>query len=121
METTADSARASRTARRLHQARIRFWRDFVVSSYFVGVFGAVLFIGAVLMVGNFREPDRLEKSVAHGQTAQITRPLLDGTFCRHIVFDNTTAQSIEDKVERCEQPDSKPRAKRKTAFSWGGR
>ena len=35
-------------------------------------------------------------------TAQIRRPLLDGTFCRNIVFDNNTSQSITDKVERCD-------------------
>jgi hypothetical protein len=97
---------------------------FVVSAFFVIIIGANLFIGAVVVIGNFRGPGVVEKSAPLGHTAQVKRPLLDGTFCRNIIFDNNTSLSIEDKIERCEPLARKavePDVKRKTGFSWGGR
>lgn len=38
-----------------------------------------------------------------GRTVQIRRPLRDDTFCRSIIYDNQTSQSIEDKVKRCDK------------------
>jgi hypothetical protein len=78
------------------------------------------------MMGNFGNPFDSGKAT-HTPTAQIKLPLLDGTFCRNIVFDNTTSHSIEDKVERCDgapnaaSPPSPPSGNRRTQFSWGGR
>ena len=111
-----------RAARRQHEARIRFWRVFAVSSFFAVALGANLYIGAVVMTGNFGGKFSVEKIVpGGGHTAQFKRPLLDGTFCRTIVYDNNTANSLEDKVERCDKKATQPRGKERTQFSWGGR
>jgi hypothetical protein len=94
--TTAKALRAAREAR---EARVKFWRVFAVSSFFAVVLGANLFVGAVVLVGNLRgapaddEPD---------------------------VGDGRVAQTIEDKVERCDHR-AKKGTKRKSEFSWGGR
>ena len=109
-----------RTARRRRETRIRFWSVFAVSAFFVVALGASLYIGAVVAMGNFSGQFDA-KAAASRHTAQIKRPLLDGTFCRTTVFDNTTAQTIEDKVERCARAVSPPKSKTKTQFSWGGR
>ena len=109
-----------RAARQQREARIRFWRAFAVSSFFVVALGANLYVGAVVVVGKFGSPFASGKTT-NAQTAQIRRPLLDGTFCRNIVFDNDTAKSIEDKVERCDKVSNQPRGRTKTQFSWGGR
>ena len=119
----ADSGRNTlrlRAARQQHEARVRFWRVFAVSTFFVVALGANLYIGAVVMMGNFGNPFAVSKAPLT-PTVQIKRPLLDGTFCRNIVFDNNTAKSIEDKVERCDKVPTQPRGKTKTQFSWGGR
>ena len=109
-----------RAARQQREARLRFWRVFAVSSFFVVALGANLYIGTVVMMGNFGNPFYSGKATP-GSTAQIKRPLLDGTFCRNIVFDNTTSHAIEDKVERCDKKADQPRGRTRTQFSWGGR
>ena len=109
-----------RAARQQAEARIRFWRAFAVSSFFVVALGANLYIGAVVMMGNFGNPFAVSKAPLT-PTAQIKRPLLDGTFCRNIVFDNVTSHAIEEKVERCDQKTNQPKVRARTMFSWGGR
>ncbi len=110
-----------RAARQQHEARIRFWRVFAVSTFFVVALGANLYIGAVVMMRNYGNPFVLDKAPL-GQTAQIKRPLLDGTFCRNIVFDNATSHTIEEKIERCDKKvASQQKGKARTQFSWGGR
>ncbi len=115
-----------RVARRQHEARIRFWRVFAVSSFFAVAIGANLYVGAVVMMGNFASPFTAKKVPTQHATAQIKRPLLDGTFCRNIVFDNTTSHAIEDKVERCDGAPKPQRApvylyKAPAQFTWGGK
>ena len=117
-----------RVARRQHEARIRFWRVLAVSSFFAVAIGANLYVGAVVVMGNFNFANPFEPSKAPTQhaTAQIKRPLLDGTFCRNIVFDNTTSHAIEDKVERCDGAPKQQRApvylyKAPAQFTWGGK
>jgi hypothetical protein len=133
MDATVDLAEAGldtpatkslRAARQLREARIHFWRLFAVSSFFVIVLGANLYVGLIMVIGNIQGRASFEKPAAPGHTAQVRMPLLDGTFCRNIVLDNDTSLSIEDKIERCEQPSRKalvPATRSKTQFSWGGR
>lgn len=109
-----------RAARQQREARIRFWRVFAVSSFFIVALGANLYVGAVVMIGNFGNPFVIDNAPL-SSTAQIKRPLLDGMFCRNIVFDNTTSHAIEDKVERCDKKANQQRGKTRTQFSWGGR
>ena len=111
-----------RSARHQREARIRFWRVFVVSSFFVVALSANLYIGAVVVMGNIGGQSAVAKVLpGDGRAALVKRPLLDGTFCRTIVFDNNTANSMTDKVERCDKPADQPRGRTRTQFSWGGR
>jgi hypothetical protein len=112
---------AMRAARHSRAARVRFWRVFAVSSFFVIVLGAGLFTGAVVVMRNYGSPFASDKAAAHIATAQFRRPLLDGTFCRNIVFDNATSQSIMDKVERCDGTPGTPGVRSRSQFSWGGK
>ena len=111
----------ARAARHAREARIKFWRVFVVLSFFIVVLSANLFVGAVVVFGNMRAQANTESAAASGKIARVTRPLLDGTFCRYTVFDNNTANTIEDRVERCDSPHDKPKIRTKSEFSWGGR
>ncbi len=106
--------------RQRREARVRFWRVFAVSSFFVVALGANLYIGAMVMMGSFGNPFVVSK-VPLSRIAQIKRPLRDGTFCRNIVFDNATSHAIEDKIERCDKKVIEQKGKVKTQFSWGGR
>lgn len=118
---------APRIARQQHERRVRFWRVFTVAAFFAIALSGNLFIGAMVVQKNFGDVltfDKLfswTKPAEVAPTAQVRRPLLDGTFCRSIVFDNNTAQSISDKVERCDVLRNQPRGKTRTQFNWGGR
>jgi anti-sigma-K factor RskA len=111
------AAHARRELRRSREARTGFWRVSIVSAFFVAVLIANLFVGAVVVVGAFRkEPDTA--SIAIGRA---TIPTLDGVFCRHVLFDNRTAETKEDKISRCDdREDTKSKRRSKATFSWGG-
>jgi hypothetical protein len=111
------AAHARRKLRRSREARTGFWRVSIVSAFFVAVLIANLFVGAVVVVGAFRkEPDSTSTAIG-----RATIPTLDGVFCRHVVFDNRTAETKEDKVSRCDdRDDAKSRRRSKSTFSWGG-
>jgi hypothetical protein len=112
-------ALTQRAARQQREARIRFWRVFSVSSFFIVVLGANIYLGAVVMIAKYGNPFVVGKAPA-SSTALIKRPLLDGVFCRNMVFDNATSHALEEKVERCEKPVER-QVRPKTQFNWGGR
>ena len=114
-----------RAARRAREARVKYWRAFAVSSFFIVVLSASLYSGAAFIFGSFRSHDGSDRIWSPAQTARITRPLLDGTFCRTIIYDNNSARTIEDKVVRCNTGgrDIKGMSTSKSAaeFNWGGK
>jgi hypothetical protein len=129
MDTLADGTEAGgkpaamvreMAARHARETRTKFWRVFVVSSFFVIVLGANLFVGAVVVFGNIRAQSTAANDAATGKTARVTRPLLDGTFCRYTVFDSNTSNTLEDRVERCDAPRGKPKIRARSEFTWGG-
>ena len=129
MSTTADlsphndsralaAARSTRDLRRTREARIKFWRVLIVSTFFVVVLGGNLFVGAVLMFKALHTATT--ETSASFRIGRMTFPLLDGVFCRHILIDNETAQTKEEKVSRCDSQD--PVSSRgSTGFRWGKR
>jgi len=131
MDSPADSATSerkkptmapARTTRQSHDARVRFWRVFVVSVFFAIILSANLFVGATILFGNIWAQVSAEKDTTSSKTARITRPLLDGTFCRHMVIDNSSGNTIEDRVARCDSINGKPKKiQARTEFTWGGR
>jgi len=54
------------------------------------------------------------------KSGKISRPMLDGVFCRTTVFNNKSGEAEEDKIERCD--DATPAGRNyKTEFVWGGK
>jgi hypothetical protein len=115
------NAGAGRARRRSREARAGIWHVVITSSFFALVLGANLFVGALFVVGTVQarlgEPD----AGARFRTARFTRPLYDGVFCRYVLFDNKSAELIQDKVDLC-GPSVRGRGLRSlTAFTWGER
>jgi len=110
-----------RNLRRSHEARARFWHATILSSFFIVAVGASLFLGAVIVVGALHNTDSSSDLTADSRTGRVARSLRDGTLCHYVVFDNKTAQAIEDRVGRCDEGKAKPKQERPPAFSWGGR
>ena len=112
------TAHARRKLRHAREKRAGFWRVSVVSIFFIVVLIANLFVGAIVVVGAMHR----EADTAALMIGRATIPTLDGVFCRHVLFDNRTAATKEDKVSRCDdRDDNKPKPRARATFSWGGR
>jgi hypothetical protein len=113
-----DAADAPATPRprgpRTRDRRIGVVRVLIVTAFFVVVLSANLFIGGVVLVGGLNENGGLGAY----RVGRMTFPLFDGTFCRHILFDNETLQTEDDKVSACVDI-TPPRPGRRTRFNWG--
>jgi len=109
----------SRDLRRARETRTKIWRVSVVTIFFVVVLGANLFVGAVLMVKALRT--QADETAAATRIGRVTYPMLDGVFCRHVLFDNKTVQTKEDKVSRCDEDRAVRPARHTTTFNWGAR
>jgi|SRR6185369_1368860 len=109
-----------RLRRSRHDARVRFWRVFAVSTFFVLAIGANIYVGAVVITDNFGSAFKPGKFAPPERTARMTRPLADGVFCRNITFDNQTTEAMTDKVEHCDgRPHGPNYVTPRTSFTWG--
>ena len=79
--------------------------------------GANLFVGATLVLKAMRT--QAGETSASTRFGRVTYPMLDGVFCRHVRFDNTTAESTDDKVSRCDDDRGRERLGHSTSFNWG--
>jgi hypothetical protein len=127
MNTTADShggntsvpsVETRRAVRRSRAARAEFWQTVFVSVFIALVIGANLFIGAVVVFGTVKSQLKTYNEPAEVRTGRFTQLLLDGTFCRTVVFDNKSAETVKDKVELCDQS-RHPGGNGISRFSWG--
>jgi hypothetical protein len=110
---------AQRDLRRSREKRVTFWRAVVASSFFLLVLSASLFLGAVMMVGTLGGQDSSNLLTADGRTARFARTLSDGIRCHYMIFDNKTAQTVEDRIGSCDEGKPKSKPERPAAFSWG--
>jgi hypothetical protein len=115
--TSTPSVESRRAARRSHALRIEFWQTVVLTTFAALVIGANLFIGAVVVFGTFKSQLKTYTEREEVRTGRMTEKLLDGTFCRTVVFDNKSAETIKDKVDVCDE--SVTGAGRKSRFNWG--
>jgi hypothetical protein len=110
---------ARRDLRRWQETRARFWHVVVVSSFFLTAIGAGVYLGTVMVISALRTNPGLTELTADGRTGRIARSLQDGKLCRYILFDNKTAQAVEDRIARCDDGTPKPKRQAQAAFSWG--
>ncbi len=110
---------AQRTITRSNEVRAQFWHVTIVTSFFVIVLGASLFLGTVMVIGTFHGGDPASELTANGRTGRIARTLRDGTLCHYMIFDNKTAQTVEDRISRCDENKPKPKQEKPATFSWG--
>jgi hypothetical protein len=110
---------AQRTIARSNKARSQFWHVAIVTSFFVIVLGASLFLGTVMVIGTFHGVDPSNELTANGRTGRIARTLQNGTLCHYMIFDNKTAQTVENRIGRCDENKPKPKQERPATFTWG--
>ena len=107
---------ARRDLRRSQETRARFWHVVVVSSFFLTVIGAGVYLGTVMVISALRTNTGLTELTANGRTGRIARSLQDGKLCHYIL---TTRQRRPSKTEllavTTERPSPKGRRRRPSA------
>jgi hypothetical protein len=103
---------------RLYDERAKSGRVIIVSSLFLTV------IAATLMMGGHAAIDPLLQSAMAARepkgTGDIVMTMPDGIFCRHLSFDNVTAEINEGAIERCPDDIARNRARSSNhGFAWG--
>jgi hypothetical protein len=88
----------------------------IVSSLFL------VLLTAALLIGGHAAIDPLLQSAADNRVASsagaVVYTMPDGIYCRHVSFDNVTAQETEGGIERCNSDVSGSRPRSNRAFSW---
>jgi hypothetical protein len=102
---------------RLYDERAKSGRVIIVSSLFLTV------IAATLMMGGHAAIDPLLQSAMAARepkgTGDIVMTMPDGIFCRHLSFDNVTAEINEGAIERCPDDIARNRApSNNRGFAW---
>jgi hypothetical protein len=115
----APSIQSRRAARRSRAQRVEFWQTVLLSTFAALVIGANLFIGAVVVFGTFRSELETYSEPSKVRTGTMTELLPDGTFCRTVVFDHKSAETIKDKVELCDESVRYSGGGSKSRFNWG--
>jgi hypothetical protein len=86
------------------------------------------FLAAALLIGGRAFIDPMLRMAAHEREAnrvgEVVFTMPDGAFCRHLSFDNHTAEINESAIDRC--PEARPRRGRESAddkkgFAWGAK
>jgi hypothetical protein len=92
-------------------------RAVIASSTFL-----VLFAGT-LLVGGHAAIDPLLRSVAQARESRavgdIVYTMPDGKFCRHMSFDNATAEMTENAIAPCQNDIARNRPRESRGFAWG--
>jgi hypothetical protein len=110
----ADSGRL--TARRLAHARrverhAKTARLTIMLSLLLACVATVFVIGGRAVLDPLQHEDVREAN----RTGAIVFTMPDGAFCRHLAFDNSTAEVIESTVAKC--PEARPRFKAQESTS----
>jgi hypothetical protein len=101
----------------LEDDRQKSGRIAIVSSLFL------VLVGAALLVGGHAAIDPLLKSAVAAREAkavgEVVFAMPDGIFCRHMSFDNATAEVTESTLERCANNIVREHSRAARGFAWG--
>jgi hypothetical protein len=104
---------------RSDEKRATSLRAVIASSFF-----SVSLAMTVLLGGHAAVAPLLRTVVAARETkstGDILYTMPDGVFCRHMSFDNATAEVVEGAIEHCPTEIVRDRARTSRGFAWGER
>jgi hypothetical protein len=112
-------APSSRPPRR-GDVRARTARRALVLSLFLVFLAGALFVGCRKIVGPILREAAAQTSETH-RRGDIVFTMPDGAFCRHLAFDNKTAELRESTVVQCQEARPRGSARPPRGFAWGAR
>ena len=89
----------------------------IVSSLFLVLFTAALLIGGHAAIDPILQSAVDARETKGTGDVVVTMP--DGIFCRHMSFDNVTAEIMEGGIERCTKDIAGNRPRTGRGFAWG--
>jgi hypothetical protein len=114
VSVTALARRRSRA--RMDEERAKSGRVVIVSSLFLVLFTAALLIGGHAAIDPLLQ-SAVEARETKG-TGDVVWTMPDGIFCRHMSFDNVTAEITEGGIERCASDIVGNRPRPSRGFAW---
>ena len=115
VSVTALARRRSRA--RMDEERAKSGRVVIVSSLFL------VLLTAALLIGGHAAIDPILQSAVDARetkgTGDVVVTMPDGIFCRHMSFDNVTADIVEGGIERCTKDIAANRPRTGRGFAWG--
>jgi len=111
---TALARRRSRA--RVEDARTRYGRVVIVASLFLALLTTALLFGGRSAI----EPllQSAEQARATMGSGEVVYTMPDGNFCRHVSFDNLTAEIHEGGIARCTNDIAGNRPHNNRGFAW---
>ena len=112
-------ASSSRRPRR-GDVRAKTARLALVLSLFLVFLAGALFVGCRKIVGPILREAAAQTSETH-RRGDIVFTMPDGAFCRHLAFDNKTAELRESTVVQCQEARPRGSSRAPHGFAWGAR
>jgi hypothetical protein len=113
----APAPRGGRSRARRDEARATSKRVVIASSLFL------VLLAAALLIGGHAAIDPLLQTAVASRAAKgmggVVYTMPDGIFCRHVSFDNATAEVTEGPLERCSGDIVRGRSYNMPTFTWG--
>jgi hypothetical protein len=101
----------------LDEARATSARAVAAASLFLAFLAAALLFGGHAAIGPLLRAAIAAREASGRGDVVYTMP--DGIFCRHVSFDNATAEITESTVERCPNDIGRGRKYNAPSFVWG--
>jgi hypothetical protein len=114
-----ERAAARALARMRYEQQAKTARLVIVLSLFLVLLAAALMIGGRSFIDPLLHAAAAKREANRVGDVVLTMP--DGAFCRHLSFDNRTAEVAGNAVERCGQIHGKGEKRATNGFSWGAR
>ena len=109
-----------RSQLRREEQREKTKRAAVALSLFLALFVATLLVGGHSLIDPLLQQQfSLDRQANRVGDIVLTMP--DGKFCRHMSFDNNTAEMVESGVRQCAVDRATGSVSRATSFKWGAR
>lgn len=96
-------------------------RAVIVSSLFLVLLTIALMVGGHAAIDPLLSIAKPAHTNANGAVGEVVVPMPDGQYCRHMSYDNGTAELVEGTIERCPHSLAGGASDGRGGFSWGGR
>jgi hypothetical protein len=110
----ADHSRARREEKRANSVGIA-----VTTSLLVALLATAILVGGHAAIVPLLHRAAAARDAAG--TGDVVYTMPDGVFCRHMSFNNATAEVTEGAIEPCPDPIGSGRHASASRFEWGGR